>query len=79
MLFESVAMIVGFGALVGFGAPGPLELAIIAGIILLLFGSSKLPTLMRNLGRSTNEFKRGMSDSTLDDDSASSDSSDKSA
>ncbi len=51
-----------------FGAPGPLELAIIAGIILLLFGSSKLPTLMRNLGRSTNEFKRGMSDSADDEE-----------
>ena len=54
--------------LMAFGAPGPLELAIIAGIILLLFGSSKLPTLMRNLGRSTNEFKRGMSDSTDDEE-----------
>ncbi|TWU58499.1 twin arginine translocase protein A [Rubripirellula tenax] len=51
-----------------FGAPGPLELAIIAGIILLLFGSSKLPTLMRNLGRSTNEFKRGMSESVDEDE-----------
>jgi sec-independent protein translocase protein TatA len=51
--------------LLGFG-PGPMELAIIAGVILLLFGSSKLPSLMRNLGRSTNEFKRGMSESSLD-------------
>ena len=57
--------------LIGFGAPGPLELAIIAGIILLLFGSSKLPSLMRNIGRSTNEFKRGMNESTLDSDDAS--------
>ncbi|MEM6692516.1 MAG: twin-arginine translocase TatA/TatE family subunit [Planctomycetota bacterium] len=58
-----------FGSLLGvFGAPGPLELAIIAGIILLLFGSSKLPTLMRNLGRSTNEFKKGMSESVPDED-----------
>ena len=48
-------------------SPGPLELAIIAGIVLLLFGGSKLPSLMRNLGRSTNEFKRGMSE-TLDDE-----------
>ncbi len=55
-------------AMLAFGAPGPLELAIIAGIILLLFGSSKLPTLMRNLGRSTNEFKRGMSESRDDDE-----------
>ena len=53
--------------ILGFGAPGPLELAIIAGIVLLLFGGSKLPSLMRNLGRSTNEFKRGMSE-TLEED-----------
>ena len=53
--------------LLGFISPGPLELAIIAGVILLLFGSSKLPSLMRNLGRSTNEFKRGMKE-TLDDE-----------
>ena len=50
------------------GAPGLPELVVIALIILLLFGGSKLPTLMRNLGRSTNEFKRGMSETTADDD-----------
>ncbi len=65
--------------LIAFGAPGPLELAIIAGIILLLFGSSKLPNLMRNLGRSTNEFKRGMSESTLDSDDAASKSNEDKA
>ncbi|MDA9858238.1 twin-arginine translocase TatA/TatE family subunit [Rubripirellula sp.] len=54
-------------SLLGFFSPGPVELAIIAGIVLLLFGGSKLPSLMRNLGRSTNEFKRGMSES-LDED-----------
>ena len=55
--------------MLGFISPGPLELAIIAGIVLLLFGGSKLPSLMRNLGRSTNEFKRGMND-TVDDEPA---------
>jgi len=50
------------------GAPGLPELVVIALIILLLFGGAKLPTLMRNLGRSTNEFKRGMSETTADDD-----------
>ena len=52
------------------GAPGLPELVVIALIILLLFGGSKLPNLMRNLGRSTNEFKRGMSETTVDDESA---------
>ena len=42
-----------------FGAPGLQELLIIAFIILLLFGGTKLPALMRNLGKSANEFKRG--------------------
>ena len=58
------------GLSLGLFSPGPLELAIIAGIILLLFGGSKLPSLMRNLGRSTNEFKRGMSETTEDEDSS---------
>lgn len=38
------------------------ELLIVFGIILLLFGSSRLPSLMRNLGRSVVEFKQGMRD-----------------
>jgi sec-independent protein translocase protein TatA len=38
------------------------ELLIVAGIIVLLFGSAKLPSLMRNMGRSINEFKAGMSE-----------------
>jgi sec-independent protein translocase protein TatA len=52
-----------------FMAPGLGELIVIALIILLLFGGSKLPTLMRNLGRSTNEFKRGMTETSMDDES----------
>ncbi len=34
--------------------------------ILLLFGANKLPSLMRNLGRSANEFKAGMRESVSD-------------
>jgi sec-independent protein translocase protein TatA len=46
--------------------PGVGEMAILAFIIVLLFGGAKLPKLMRDLGRSANEFKRGMAD-TVDE------------
>jgi len=46
------------------------QLLILALIVLLLFGSAKLPTLMRDMGRSLNEFKRGMKDANkVEDDS----------
>ncbi len=41
------------------GAPGPLELLILAVIILLLFGN-RLPSVMRSLGRGVVEFKKGI-------------------
>jgi len=42
-----------------FGTPGPVELIIIAAIILLLFGN-RLPSVMGSLGKGIVEFKRGM-------------------
>lgn len=53
--------------MVAIGMPGLPEMMIFLVVVLVLFGGAKLPSLMRNLGRSANEFKRGMSDS-LDDD-----------
>ncbi len=44
------------------GFIGYQELLIIMLIVLVLFGGSRLPSLMRNLGRSATEFKRGMRD-----------------
>jgi len=41
------------------GMPGPLEMMIIAAIILLLFGN-RLPSVMRSLGRGVVEFKKGI-------------------
>lgn len=35
---------------------GPLEIALIVGVVLLLFGGKKIPELMRGLGRGIREF-----------------------
>ena len=45
---------------------GTQEMLIMAGVLLLLFGSARLPSLMRNMGRSVNEFKAVMSDKPSD-------------
>ena len=42
-----------------FGLPGPVELIIVAGIVLLLFGN-RLPSVMRSMGRGIVEFKKGV-------------------
>jgi sec-independent protein translocase protein TatA len=47
--------------MIGFGL-GWQELMIMLVIVLLLFGSTKLPALMRSFGQGINEFKRGMND-----------------
>ena len=41
------------------GAP---ELLIILAVVLLVFGSKKLPELARSLGRAAKEFREGMRD-----------------
>jgi len=43
---------------------GTTEIAIIAGIALLLFGGKKVPELMRGLGRGISEFKKGAKEVT---------------
>jgi len=45
-----------------------MQMVLVLFIILLLFGGAKVPSLMRNLGRGANEFKRGLAES--DDDKA---------
>jgi len=47
---------------------GPMELILILGIVLLVFGGKKLPDLARSLGKSSSEFKKGMKDGEKDED-----------
>jgi sec-independent protein translocase protein TatA len=38
----------------------PWEIAIIAGVVVLLFGATKIPQMMRGLGQGIHEFKSGL-------------------
>lgn len=42
-----------------FWPPGPMELLIVAVLVLLLFGN-RLPSVMRSMGRGIVEFKKGL-------------------
>ena len=39
---------------------GPTELLIILAVVLLLFGSTRLPKLAKSLGQASKEFKKGV-------------------
>jgi sec-independent protein translocase protein TatA len=51
-----------------FGRIGPLEILLILLVLLLLVGARKIPEIARSLGRSFNQFKRGLRDTDLDTD-----------
>lgn len=42
--------------------PGLPELSIIALVLVMLFGATKLPALARSMGSSINQFKKGLKD-----------------
>ncbi len=45
---------------------GPFELIILLLVVLLLFGSTKLPKLARSIGEASKEFKKGVSEAAAD-------------
>lgn len=44
------------------GNLGPLEIILIALVVLLLFGGKKIPELMRGIGKGIRSFKSGMNE-----------------
>ena len=44
------------------------ELLVVLFVVLLLFGSTRLPQLARGMGKSINEFKKGISDGGKEDE-----------
>jgi sec-independent protein translocase protein TatA len=49
-----------------FPSIGPMELIIILVIVLLLFGASQIPRLMRSMGQGLHEFKKGVAEGGQD-------------
>lgn len=49
------------------GIIGAQELIIILMIVLVLFGGTQIPKLMRNIGSGVHEFKKGMHDGAAED------------
>ena len=45
-----------------FGSIGPSELIVVMLIVLLLFGSKRLPELARGLGKANRQFRKAMED-----------------
>ena len=56
--------------LLAIGGLSPMELIIIVAVIVLLFGSSKIPQLMRGVGSGINEFKKGLKEGDQPDGGA---------
>ena len=50
------------------GGLGMQELIIVLVILLLLFGSTRLPQLAKGMGKSIREFKKGVSEGGDDDE-----------
>ena len=56
-----------FNVMLAFMGLGSTEIIILAVVMLVLFGGAKLPSLMRNMGRSVNEFKTGLKEKPADE------------
>ena len=53
--------------LLGIGISMPTML-IVGVVFLLMFGAKRIPDLMKSMGKSVTEFKKGINDTTSEDD-----------
>lgn len=51
-----------------FGLPGGIEIWIILGVVLIIFGPTQLPKLAKMFGKSAKSLKEGMEGTLADDD-----------
>jgi len=51
-----------------FGRLGPLEILILVGILVFLFGAKKIPELARGMGIGIKEFKQGLREAEAEDE-----------
>ncbi len=49
--------------MLGIGIPGPTELIIISGVLVVLFGASRLPKMAHAIGSSVSQFTMGLRES----------------
>ena len=49
-------------------APGPLQIAIVVLLILVVFGAGRVPMIAENLAKGINSFKKGLKDEDKDGD-----------
>ncbi len=54
---------------------GSIEILIIIGVVVLLFGASAIPKIARSLGRAKKEFKKGLTEEPEEDEKPGEDSS----
>ena len=47
--------------------PGGMEMLLVLGVVMLLFGASRLPKLARSMGQAGKEFKSGLKEGQVDD------------
>ena len=58
-------------------APGALQIIVVILLVMVLFGAGRIPTIMENLAKGINSFKKGLKDEDVASDSTKKSQNDK--